>query len=1079
MESPATPSDSEPSLGSSPSPTPATAPSGVPLVVAAVVSAGESDDLGATLDSLAAQDYPALRVAVLVIGDESTVAGVETLAGSFGNGSVVRGVGPGVGRAAAANQILELVRGESGLFLVVDDSVRLAPDAVTRLVEEMFRSNAGIVGPKLLDADRPTLISSVGFAVDRFGEIDDGLEPDEIDQEQHDAVRDVFGLSSSCLLVRADLFRRLSGFEPDLDRPIDSVDLCWRAHLSGARVVVVPSAVAYRRAVVSTTDPDAANGAATESDRYGSQRIATVASLTGPTRLVTILPTTIVVALVAALVALGRGDAAGAWRRLTALGGSLAAAPSVVRRRARVRGIRLVPDREVAALQMRGSAALAQWSRQREFATRQARRNFGRSTWGTAITAFLVVLLVIGGRDILTRGLHPVGEMLDLPGSPLDSLRSYLTGWWDRGFGETTAQPTGLLVIALAGFASFAQMNALASWGVLALIGIGWWGAARLASMSGDPRARLAGVLVYAAAPLPYAAVGAGRSAVLVAYAFVPWIVHHGRVVAGLARRVVDGIEFDRTEFDGADAVARPSTPAQVAAMARLALVLALALSLAPPVAIVGVLSIVVTSLAGLLAGGSRRAAVLGLAAALVSATGAVVLNLPWSLRFLDADGWTAITGVASAGGGMGWWDVLRMGIGPSSLGSLFLLAYLPALVALVLARSWRGVWAVRGGALASVFLLLAVASTTGRGPVALPEVGVLLVPVAVGLSISASILVGSFRIDVRGARFGLRQPVAFASLVAIAALVVPVASVAVDGAWKQPSTSMIDQMGELFRDPSGSAEFRVLVVGDAELVPGADSAYSDSVAYNVLRNGAASVDETWKSPSTTEARIVTEALDALGERQTLRVGRLLGPMGVRYVVVPLVDRVRSDADAPRPVAEGLLESLGRQLDLRLRYSPASMVVYENTQWIPLRSVLGPEAAARSGEGGATSLVATELSGSRSVLGDSTAWTAAVDSVPPGVVHLAVPFDRRWTLAVDGERVPASGSFGASMSFAVAEGGRVELSYDSSLVRFGWVVLQIALWIAAVLAVVQPRRRRRAKNVAPALAFDDAGEVRP
>lgn len=1034
-----------------------------------MITAGPSPDLTSALTALAAQDYPALRIAVLVIGDESVAAAVEGQARSIVSDPVVRGVGRGIGRAAAANQILDLVRGESGLFLLVDDSVRLAGDAVTRLVEELFRSNAGIVGPKLLDAERPTVIASVGFSVDRFGEVDDGLEPDEIDQEQHDAVRDVFGLSSVCLLVRADLFRRLAGFETDLERPVDSIDLCWRAHLSGARVVVVPAAVAYHRSAASSDDRATATDG---SDRHGGRRIATVASLTGAARLTTLLPTMIVATLSAAIVALVRGDATSAGRRLAALGGALAAVPSIVRRRSRVRGIRSVPDREVAALQMRGSAAVTRWARRREFAARQARRNFGRSTFGTTVTAILVVLLVIGGRDILTRGLHPVGEMLELPASPIDALRSYLTGWWDRGFGETTAQPTGLLVIALAGIAFFAQMAALASWGVLALVGIGWWGAARLGSTSGDPRARLAGVLVYAAAPLPYAAVGSGRSSVLVAYALVPWIVHHSRVAAGLARRVVEG-----DQLDGADAMARRSASTQLAAMGRLVLVLALALALAPSVAVVGVLSIVVTALAGFVAGGSRRASGLALATALVSATGALVLNLPWSLRFLDSDGWTAVTGVAGGGDGLGWWDVLRMGIGPSALGSIFLLAYVPALVALVVARSWRGVWAIRGGALVAVFLVLAIASTTGRGPVALPEVGVLLVPVAVGLSIGASILVSSFQADVRGARFGLRQPVAFASLVAIAALVLPVAAVAVDGAWKQPSTSMVDQMGELFREPSGSTEFRVLVVGDADLVPGADSAYSSSIAYNVLRNGAASVEESWKSPSTTEARIVTAALDALSERQTLRVGRLLGPMSVRYVVVPLVDRVRSDADSPRPVADGLLESLGRQLDLRLRYSPASMVVFENTQWIPVRSVLGPTAAAGSGEGGAASLVATELSGSQSIFGASTAWRAGRETIPPGIVHLAVPFDRRWELSVDGERVPAAGSFGASMSFAVAQGGRAELAYDSSLVRLGWVVLQVSLWIAVGLAIVQPRRRRRANRVTPVLAFDDAVEV--
>ena len=84
------------------------------------------------------------------------------------------------------------------------------------------------------------MLQHVGLGVDRFGEIDSFVEQGEVDQEQHDAVRDVFALPSACLLVRADLFRALAGFDAAIDFYGDDVDLCWRAHLGGARVVVVP-----------------------------------------------------------------------------------------------------------------------------------------------------------------------------------------------------------------------------------------------------------------------------------------------------------------------------------------------------------------------------------------------------------------------------------------------------------------------------------------------------------------------------------------------------------------------------------------------------------------------------------------------------------------------------------------------------------------------------------------------------------------------------------------------------------------------------------------------------------------------
>ena len=45
----------------------------------------------------------------------------------------------------------------------------LASDAVAALVDEALRSNAGVVGPKIVDWDRPEIIQHAGYDVDRFG----------------------------------------------------------------------------------------------------------------------------------------------------------------------------------------------------------------------------------------------------------------------------------------------------------------------------------------------------------------------------------------------------------------------------------------------------------------------------------------------------------------------------------------------------------------------------------------------------------------------------------------------------------------------------------------------------------------------------------------------------------------------------------------------------------------------------------------------------------------------------------------------------------------------------------------------
>ena len=55
----------------------------------------------------------------------------------------------------------------------------------------------------------------------------------EVDHGQHDAVRDVFVAPSGCILVRADLFRELKGFDPGIVAMGEDLDLSWRSQVAG------------------------------------------------------------------------------------------------------------------------------------------------------------------------------------------------------------------------------------------------------------------------------------------------------------------------------------------------------------------------------------------------------------------------------------------------------------------------------------------------------------------------------------------------------------------------------------------------------------------------------------------------------------------------------------------------------------------------------------------------------------------------------------------------------------------------------------------------------------------------------
>lgn len=129
------------------------------------------------------------------------------------------------------------------IWLLHDDC---APQlgALTALLDTAARSrHVGVVGPKLVAWDDPRRLLEVGLTVSRGGRRCTGVDGTERDQGQHDDVTDVLAVGTAGMLVRADVWRDLQGLDPRLPLFRDDVDLGWRAHLAGYRVVLSPRAL--------------------------------------------------------------------------------------------------------------------------------------------------------------------------------------------------------------------------------------------------------------------------------------------------------------------------------------------------------------------------------------------------------------------------------------------------------------------------------------------------------------------------------------------------------------------------------------------------------------------------------------------------------------------------------------------------------------------------------------------------------------------------------------------------------------------------------------------------------------------
>jgi GT2 family glycosyltransferase len=152
----------------------------------------------------------------------------------------LRVVAPGanLGFAGGANRGAAEAAGEVLVFLNPDTVVE--PGALQHLAATLESPEIGVAMARLRLLDRPELLNSGGTVVHvsglawagRFGEPADGIA----------ALEDVAGASGAVFAIRRETFRELGGFTGELFMYQEDVELSWRAHLHGLRVVVDPGA---------------------------------------------------------------------------------------------------------------------------------------------------------------------------------------------------------------------------------------------------------------------------------------------------------------------------------------------------------------------------------------------------------------------------------------------------------------------------------------------------------------------------------------------------------------------------------------------------------------------------------------------------------------------------------------------------------------------------------------------------------------------------------------------------------------------------------------------------------------------
>jgi hypothetical protein len=391
---------------------------------------------------------------------------------------------------------------------------------------------------------------------------------------------------------------------------------------------------------------------------------------------------------------------------------------------------------------------------------------------------------------------------------------------------------------------------------------------------------------------------------------------------------------------------------------------------------------------------------------------------------------------------------------------------YIPVFAAPLVARSWRFVWSVRAAALVTVFGVVAVLDDRAMLPFRMPEPGVMLVPVAVGIAISAGCIAAAFDADVLSGSFGWRQPLGVLAVAAIGVGILPGVLAVANGRWNMPSRTLQSVLGEFPTNPD-SGDYRILWIGDPRAVPVAPWTYQPGIGYAITDDGPLSLEGRYAGIPSEVEQEVADAMRQMAGGYTLRGGRLLAQYGIRFVVVPLADGFNGTISQPLPAPAGLVDVLDDQLDLASPLTrPPNYLVYENTAYTPTRAVLTSAGTDASKEAGGEAVAQADLSGSTPWATGSPARGDAVDDMPAGTLHVAVPYDPDWHLSVDGTAVPGRRAFGSTLAFDAPTAGSATLSYDTSLFRPLWAVVQLLMLIGLAFAASRvrssqlvPRRR--------------------
>jgi GT2 family glycosyltransferase len=214
-----------------------------PLVSVVVLNFNGKEYLDTCLRSVLHADYPSFEVVFVDNGSED--GSYDYVKENFGCDSRMRLVRTSENKGFAEGNNVGIQHTKGELIAFLNNDTETDKNWLKELVNAiLLDSSIGVVQSKLLSYHDPDILDCVGGVLDIFGNAKDAGRTEK-EEGQYDEIREIFYACFAATLVKREVLKKVGLLDPRFFVYFEDADFCWRARLSGYKVMYIPKSKVY------------------------------------------------------------------------------------------------------------------------------------------------------------------------------------------------------------------------------------------------------------------------------------------------------------------------------------------------------------------------------------------------------------------------------------------------------------------------------------------------------------------------------------------------------------------------------------------------------------------------------------------------------------------------------------------------------------------------------------------------------------------------------------------------------------------------------------------------------------------